>query len=108
MKGVIQLDAARISGVLAQRSEFGVVAAEVADGTNNALAGIRGMQVRMALCASGIYRGSKPKSALMLNVARRTGWREGLVRVMHRCIVTGEACLVRDALKVPTGLPQMA
>lgn len=107
MNLMVELDAARILEIGAQRGEFGMLG-EREHGANEMRRAEARFEVRMALDAGRIANRDESHASLMLDVTRGAGGREGLVRVMNRSIVAGQAGLVGDRMAEGSGASDVA
>jgi hypothetical protein len=96
---VVQLDATLIFSSITQNSKFWMPMIEACDARHKLRLSVSRFQVGMALRAGLVRHGAKHAPALVLHMTRGARRRERLVRMMCRCVMTSETCLIRDILK---------
>ena len=87
MNCMVQLDRAGIGAAGADCSKLGMPAVETGYVMREARRGTDGVQVCVALRATGVCRGREPEMAMVLLVTRRAIRLEGLIGVMNRPVV---------------------
>ena len=105
---VIQLDRAGINAAGPQCCKFRMAAVETRYFCSEVRGGPAGVQIRVALRAADVRGYGQARMSAVFRMARGTGGRENLIRVMHGCVVAGIAALIAGPGAEHAGLRHVA